>query len=98
MLIIYRAAELTVGITCICVPEITQGCGRRARSQLRSASILRISAVSRLRRLKGNNDLETCSREENLYAPSATVLSESEMGQQINGTVEVGYHSDISRR
>lgn len=93
-----RAAELTVGIICVCAPEISQACGSCTRSQLQNASILQTSAVSRLRRLKGSNDLEARSGQEDLYGSGVSVLqSEPGLEQQDNGTVHVG-NSDASTR
>lgn len=86
-------AELTV--ICVCAPEIVQGgCGARCR--MPNVSLLRRSAVARLRRLKGNRDLETCYREEHPYDSRASMLDrEPGLERQVNGTVHVG-NSEIS--
>ena len=89
-----RAAELTVGIICVCVPEIRLS-SYRTQSQMQSVGILGMSAIARLRRLKWHIDLESSSGEEHAFG-SGAIQSDSGLSQQVNGTVHVN-NGDVVR-
>lgn len=99
-----RAAELSVGVVCMCVPDMIALCRHctRNRSKEPPTSEIRMIAIAFLRRLKGGRDLEVYSGNEDMYGSRVSVLpreqGEGGLERQVNGTVHIEEYHRGSRR
>ncbi|RJE22089.1 hypothetical protein PHISCL_05595, partial [Aspergillus sclerotialis] len=97
------AAELCVGVVCVCVPDVVALCHcAQSRSNEPPISEIRMIAIAFLRRLKGGRDLEVYSGNEDMYGSRVSVLpreqSEGGLERQVNGTVHIEDHDRGGRR